>query len=537
MPSISLHHSFGSFLPEHPTTRQRTARRMASQALSTEPASPDAPVVLRSLEDIRRHFANNTRPYVFISATHFNALEMHRWVRNWHNITLLDCFDGAHPAIQTHADDHSRSFAGIEDVNHYLLDAGPVQRSLRRISASHADPQALFLFFDEALETRMQQLGFTVALPRNTLVRQVDSKVVTTRIGNAAGVASVPNVLAHIDSYATLRAVARDANLGEHLVIQLPYGDSGKTTYFISSETDYADVAPLIEAERTVKVMRRVRCVGTAIEACATRWGTFVGPLLKELIGQPELTPYPGGWCGNENHTHAFDATLRRSVYRKTRAIGEALYERGYRGTFEIDFLIDLDSAEVYLGELNPRLTGVTALTNTTRFSHQQLPLLLFHLLEYDPRIELRLDVNAFNEAMLADGAQGINSQLILKHTRSGLETIMQAPISGIYTRNADGTLQLRRASCLRSEASAPDEAFVLRIQQAGELAYRGGDLAILFTNDVLSDESGKLNASGRAWTAALDAAFVRTPLASTAEPPDAFANIKGSSHTTELDA
>ena len=37
-----------------------------------------------------------------------------------------------------------------------------------------------------------------------------------------------------------------------------------------------------------------------AIEGVITRHGTLVGPLMTELTGYPELTPYGGGWCGND---------------------------------------------------------------------------------------------------------------------------------------------------------------------------------------------------------------------------------------------
>ncbi len=57
--------------------------------------------------------------------------------------------------------------------------------------------------------------------------------------------------------------------------------------------------------------MRRIRCRQTAIEACVTRRGTIVGPLMTELVGFPELTPYKGGWCGNEIFADAFPRAVR----------------------------------------------------------------------------------------------------------------------------------------------------------------------------------------------------------------------------------
>ena len=39
---------------------------------------------------------------------------------------------------------------------------------------------------------------------------------------------------------------------------------------------------------------------------------------------------------------------------------GNQLLAEGYRGYFDLDFLIDTDSGEVYLGELNPRICGAS---------------------------------------------------------------------------------------------------------------------------------------------------------------------------------
>jgi D-alanine-D-alanine ligase-like ATP-grasp enzyme len=470
-------------------------------------------IVLRSLDDIKQFFATQQRRTFFISPSNFNMIGMHEWVRGWHNINMLDCFNGQHPHCITIPDDHSRLFAGVEDVNHFLIDQPQVRELLSQPKRNSLPDQALFLFFDEALEQKCAALGIEVALPPNRLVRTVDSKIVTTEIANAAGVPSVPNAVAHVGSFAELQLLATQHSLGDRWVVQTAYGDSGKTTFFIDSETDYRAVAAQIEREDKVKVMRRVRCIGAAIEACATRWGTFVGPLLTELVGQSELTPYAGGWCGNENHAAAFTPVQRAQVKRKTQALGNALYARGYRGWFELDYLVDLDTQEIYLGELNARITGATALTNTSDFSQAALPLFLFHLLEFDARVDLKLNVQQFNEAMQAQGAQGISGQIILKHTQDDLRIITAAPTSGVYRIGADGTLSWKSASVRRRDALAEDESYVLRIQAEGEYAYRGGDMAIQFLNCTIRDADGQLNATGRRWVKALKAAFKTRPL------------------------
>ncbi|MFW8588927.1 hypothetical protein ACOJBM_41295 [Rhizobium beringeri] len=42
----------------------------------------------------------------------------------------------------------------------------------------------------------------------------------------------------------------------------------------------------------------------------------------------------------------------------------QSVAQEGYRGYFDLDFLIDVEANEVYLGELNPRISGASSLTN-----------------------------------------------------------------------------------------------------------------------------------------------------------------------------
>lgn len=463
---------------------------------------------LNSIADIRQYFAQNRTPYYFISATNFNLMGMHDWVNGWRSINLLDCFDSQNPHVLIPDKQNNQVFDCIEDINLYLMQSP----SISGVLTGESEPvttrgKVIFLFFDERLEALCEKLKLDILLPKNSLVMEVDSKIVTTEIGNRAGVPSVPNVLTKLTSYGDLLRVAAEARLGNRWVIQTAYGDSGKTTFFISSEADYQAASEKIEAEDKVKVMRRINCIGTAIEACATRWGTFVGPLLTELIGIESLTPYSGGWCGNELYQDAFSAKIRQEILSKTQAMGDALYQYGYRGYFEVDYLIDMDSQELYLGELNARITGISAMTNLSDFSADNIPLFLFHLLEFDTEVALGVDPGLFNQAVLERGAAGRAAQLILKYTEEQLKVITHAPQSGVYKYSA-GQLSFLRPSYNRRDAMAEDECYVLRIMEAGEYAYKGGDLAIIFLNQSIRTSNGQLNADGERWTEALKNSF-----------------------------
>ena len=103
--------------------------------------------------------------------------------------------------------------------------------------ASHGGPggKVAFVMFDEETEALAAELGLQVVHPAADAARTpLDSKIVTTQLGNEACVPSVPNVLGRAASYDELLALAAVNDLGEDLVVQTPYGDSGKTTFFIA---------------------------------------------------------------------------------------------------------------------------------------------------------------------------------------------------------------------------------------------------------------------------------------------------------------
>ena len=467
-------------------------------------------VKITSIADVKEYFSNLDTPHYFVSATNFNLMNLEKWVKNWHNINFVDCYDGTNPSVMLPNKLGTPVFESIEAINSFLLGhmevAAKVEYEKKKHSKDAEQGKVIFLFFDEILEEICSSLDLKVCLPPTKLVKKIDNKITTTEIGNEAGVASVPNALEKVSSYESLKEISARHKLGDSLVVQSAYGDSGKTTYFISNEEDYNNVSSEIEAEDKVKIMKCIRCAGTAIEGCATRAGTFVAPLLSELIGFPELTPYQGGWCGNELYQEGFSNNIRTQAQEMTEKLGNALYSRDYRGYFEVDYLIDLDTGDVYLGELNPRITGISAMTNMSDFCYETVPLFLFHLLEYSD-VELTLDPKEYNQLALTEGAKSTASQVILKYTDKPLKIITAAPVSGVYTLK-NGILELVKPGHDRRQALKPNEVYVMRILEKDEYAYKGGDLAILFANVVLKTADEKLSPTASELINALKQSF-----------------------------
>lgn len=464
---------------------------------------------LRNISEIRRYFHRNETPIYFISATNFNLLGINEWVRNFHYINYIDCFDGRHPAVFIPSETPHREFESIEDINNYLLQHKEVFDYLKK---RQGDAKAVFLMFDEETEQLCQELGLEVWFPKASLRQRVDNKIETVRIGNRAGVPSIPNTLAEVHSYTQLGELADQAGLGRDLVLQTAYGDSGHTTFFIANESDFNRYADQIIGEGEVKIMKRLQVRGSAIEACTTKNGTIVGPLMTELVGFKELTPYKGGWCGNEIFANAFTPSIRDQARDYTFKFGEALREEGYRGYFELDFLIDQDSGQLYLGELNPRVTGASSMTNHAAFAHADAPLFLFHLLEMSD-LPFELDIAELNERWAHPDNVDSWSQLVMKHTTDSVGYITHAPESGIWHMDAEGQVTYARFDYHRRAVETEQEAFYLRISGVGDYHYEGADLGILITRGRLMDDNFELNARAKAWIKGIQQYYQAIPI------------------------
>jgi biotin carboxylase len=458
---------------------------------------------------LREYFRTNQRPIYFISPTAFNLLGINRWVRNFRYLCHYDSFDGGHPNVFVPVDRRAPEFESIEDICNYLLRHSEV-RSLVRSSGPGG--LATFVMFDEETETLAADIGLRVAHPPAALRHRLDSKIVTTQLGNAAGVPSVPNVLGRASSYQELIGLAATAGLGTDLVVQMPYGDSGKTTFFIASADGWSSAAakePLATEE--LKVMRRIEHRAIAVEAVLTRHGTLVGPLMNDITGHPELTPYRGGWAGNDYPATLTDEQKQRAR-DLTRKLGDQLAAQGYVGFFEVDYLVDTQSGELYLGELNPRISGISSMTNVTAGAYADMPLFLFHLLEYLD-LDYEVDIDEINERWSHEAAVDVWSQLILKETADRVDLLTAAPRTGVYTIAPDGSADFRRHAYDWHGIIDESEAFYLRILAPGDFRYKGADLGALVTRGRLQADDNTLERRCAQWISGIRGHFAGSPV------------------------
>ena len=448
---------------------------------------------LRTLDEIKSYLAESPQPIFYLSRSATNLLGVERVSRGFRYVTLSDSWDGKHPRVFTPTNVPRLEPRGNLNVVHWLLQNEQVQQHIKSVTPEGYRPQIAITMFDERTEQLCNALGYELIMPSIELRQRLDSKIVTTEIGNDAGTPSVPNILTTITGWDDLRTQAESAGLGDRLVIQLPYGDSGRTTYFVSSRDDFDKVASQISGHGsnapTIKVMRYINHQPLASEAIITRSGTVVGPVLRENTGHPELTRYKGGWSGSEMYPSLVSDETRAKVTAVVQKFCDRLAQEGYRGILEVSTLLDTDTGDVYLGELNPRISGSSSHSNLQGLiaapgdsdPHPALPLFAYHLLEYSG-VEFELNLPEIHAEIAAATAGQTWSTLVIQHQRATTERVTVAPRTGRYRIGAGGSLEFLSPEIDWQLIEEPDEAFWLRSVGPGEIVSTGIDLGMLIT-------------------------------------------------------
>ena len=262
--------------------------------------------------------------------------------------------------------------------------------------------------------------------------------------------------------------------------------------------------------------MKRINHLPGTVEGCATRHGTLVGPVMTDITGYEEITPYKGGWCGNDISPNLLPGGVPEKVREMARLFGDRLYAEGYRGVFCLDFLLDTDSNEVYLGELNPRVSGASPPTNLITSTYGGCPLFLFHLLEFMD-VDYEVDLDAVQSRWVDYDHW---TQLILKQTEDKVELITQAPRSGVWRLDDEGGVHFVRPALNITSVADEHEAFYLRVYGVGEYCYHGADLGCLFARGRMQTDDRKLMERARRWNAGIKAQFRSVPLTAAAPAP-----------------
>ena len=179
---------------------------------------------------------------------------MDRWVRNFRFLNYYDSFDGHHPNVFV----PRRASAARVRVDRGDLQLPARPQGGRRLDRRRGRRQGRVPDVRRGDRARWPRRSGSRSRSRRAALRtRLDSKIETTRIGDEAGVPSVPNVLGRAASYDELtRAGCARPGIGDDLVVQTPYGDSGPdhVLHRLARPTGTSTPSKLVDEE--LKVMR-----------------------------------------------------------------------------------------------------------------------------------------------------------------------------------------------------------------------------------------------------------------------------------------
>ena len=231
------------------------------------------------------------------------------------------------------------------------------------------------------LEQRASALGARLASTPAAIAQPLENKLALRQLAAEAGIDSLPEESDPVGLPAQAKLSVREgtevadlraavgAGPSDPVVVQSPRGFMGRRTWLVDGPKAWASVREDL-AGRQVRVSQFATGRPGTLNAVVDAAGTVLctAPIVQ-VTGEPQLTPYPLGSCGN-------DFTWRPAPHpadgpwELARRLGPVLAARGYRGHFGLDFVVEDRSdapARTWLIEINPRLTASMALYSAWR--------------------------------------------------------------------------------------------------------------------------------------------------------------------------
>lgn len=267
------------------------------------------------------------------------------------------------------------------------------------------------------------------------------------------------------------------------LVIQHPTQTGGRGTYHAATQRDFDScVQSLADSLRSSDKLVVSQALSMpqerTIQACVANGSVFVGPAQAQLVGQPSLVSSRRGdiqFCGGRIDTGLMNDTQYKLASQAAQIVGGRLKDEGYKGIFGMDFLVS--NGELYLLEVNPRLTGLSTLL---AFIQHDVPFLLLHILEH------------------AGEAYHIDPQVtITDSSGSYVQVYAQQPskitfVTGRYSsageRLGDG---FENGSIIPDD---PNEFFVGMRVSPGDDVKQAKSLAFIYSRRQLFDDNGTID-------------------------------------------
>jgi len=277
--------------------------------------------------------------------------------------------------------------------------------------------------------------GFKKLMPDYKLFKELQYKSNLEAYGVTQGNGLIPFINRKISdtSYKEVSKI-----LGDKFVVQFSFSDTGwntagsHDTHIIESDNDFVELQAKEKRDSDAKISKFIDGYGVCMNVVNTSKGTVVSDLYLQVTGEPNLTDSNIILSG-ANLVESYKI-IPRSVQKKSediaRTIGGAMHKKGYKGHFGIDFIVDHNTNEIYVLEINPRFTGSTFMHTFLADRHDKLPLLAIHLSAY-----LECLPESFNITDYENEMRGIweGGSFYVRNREDSTVQIVEAPKPGLY--------------------------------------------------------------------------------------------------------
>lgn len=243
-----------------------------------------------------------------------------------------------------------------------------------------------------------------------------------------------------------------------------------------------------------VIIEKQIEGISPSITGCITRFGVLSGIVQTQITDIGEVIDIKRGggmFVGHDWSYRHYSEKIQNQARQIAKKFGEYLYQKGYRGIFGIDLIVEDKTDKVYPCECNPRLTGAFPVYSMMQLKQGEPPFDIFHLLEH-LNIDYQMDFPTVQQVyrQKKEGAH-----LILNNKTAEWLKIEGEIKAGVY-RWTNGQLVFVRPGFSLLDIQEPDE-FVLTdgVPFKGEIIKPNlRILKIIFPRKILTTDGKKID-------------------------------------------
>jgi hypothetical protein len=287
---------------------------------------------------------------------------------------------------------------------------------------------------------------------------------------------------------------------GKKLVFQIAEMTSGGGlgTSFIFSREDYLKFLEKLKVKKEelptiayVNVTKFIEGIPASIISVATSKGTIAGPLQAQIQDVPDVNNMEKGsglYCGHDWVYLSGKPEILKQAKEIATKFGDYIFNKGYKGIFGMDLLVNLEENKVYPVECNPRYTDCFPIISMNCLKTGLIPLDLYHILEHaNPNYDLDT-----KEVSNDYGDLSPCSQLVLQTKTRDFTRIDGEINAGVYSFNDSNEIQFERGG-YRYEDLEKENEFLLTegIPSKGTCFAPNGRIArLIFRRGVLGGKN-----------------------------------------------